>query len=76
MDTTTVLQILAMIEDQQEDINALFEDRRPRELRDSGWIFSGDYVKYGANKALDMLRYHLEEFIDSQLNAAENATTE
>jgi hypothetical protein len=72
MDTTTVLEIIKMIENQEKDITALFEGTREPELRDVSWVFKNDYVKYGAHTALSDLYYHLQSFIEAQVNQAEN----
>lgn len=75
MDTITVLEIIKILNNQQDDTNALLEGRREAELGDS-WIFRNDYVRYGVNKALDMLHYHLQSLIEGELNAEENKTVE
>lgn len=74
MDTATVLEIIKMIENQEKDITALFEGTREPKLRDVSWVFKNDYVKYGAHKALSDLYYHLQSFIEAQVNAMENRT--
>ena len=76
MDTNTVLEIIKILNNQQDDTNALLEGRREAELGDTGWIFRNDYVRYGVNKALDMLHYHLQSLIEGELNATENKTVE
>ena len=62
MDTTTVTAIIEMIENKREDLRGMFEETRPRELKDSQWVFKNDYVKYGADTAL---RHFIYELIDS-----------
>lgn len=72
MDTTTVLAIIEMIENQRSDIRAMINETRPWELRDSQWIFKCEKVGYGADTALRNLAYHLQEYIEYQVNQAEN----
>jgi len=67
MDTTTVLEIIEMIENKKESIIQ-------------------EYIKKGINEdlaknvpkveVLRELEYHLQSFIEGQLNAAENQTVE
>ena len=71
MNTTTVLEIIKMIDKQQEDITKMFDGTRPRELRDCSWIFKSDDVKYGAIKSLHDLACHLQSFIENEVNKIE-----
>ena len=74
MDTTTVLTIIKMIENQRADIRAMIDGTRPGELRDSQWIFKCEKVGYGADTALRHLAYHLQDYIEGQVSAMENST--
>lgn len=76
MDTTTVLEIIKMIENQQDDIRGMIKKTRPFQLTDSQWVFKDDMVLYGADTALRHLACHLQNYIEAQLNAAENQTGE
>jgi len=76
LDTQTVLEIIKMIENQQADTTALFEGTREPELRDSDWVFKNEFVHYGAHKALDLLCWYLQGYIEEQLNAEELKTGE
>jgi len=62
MDTTTVLEIIKMIQTQKDT------------LMNDEVMFQEEY--YGAMNALNELQRHLESFIEGQLNAAENQSTE
>jgi len=62
MDTTTVLEIIKMIQTQKDT------------LMNDEVMFQEEY--YGAMNALNELQGHLESFIEGQLNAAENQSTE
>ena len=86
LDTDTLLEIIKRIDDQRTDLTAMFEETRPRELRDCQWVFKNDYVKYGAETALRHLYYELQSLLDTdevtdivmmlkgKLNASENQT--
>ena len=62
MDTTTVLEIIKMIQTQKDT------------LMNDEVMFQEEY--YGAMNALNELQGHLESFIEGELNAAENSTGE
>jgi len=62
MDTTTVLEIIKMIQTQKDT------------LMNNEVMFQEEY--YGAMNALNELQSHLESFIEGQLNVAENNTGE
>jgi len=62
MDTTTVLEIIKMIDTQKDT------------LMNDEVMFQEEY--YGAMNALNELQGHLESFIEGQLNAVENQTGE
>ena len=62
MDATTITAIIEMIENKREDLRAMFEGTRPRELKDCQWVFKSDEVKYGADTAL---RHFIYELINS-----------
>jgi hypothetical protein len=66
MDTTTVLEIIKMIDGATESIH--------RGNRKDG---SGNFIKdfpNGQAHSLEMLKDHLQSFIEGQLNALENRT--
>lgn len=63
MDTTTVIAIIKMIDTRIEGLNKLLE--------------KAESVQWTAQvEILTSLSNHLDNFLDSQLNAAENSTGE
>ena len=76
MDTQTVLNIIKMIENQQDDIRGMIKKTRPFQPWDSQWVFKDDMVLYGAETALHHLSCHLQDYIEAQLNAEELKTGE
>lgn len=81
MDTTTVLEIIKMIDNERKALENMFSNYQsgsigPREMWHCQWIFKGDMVQYGALKALDQLQDHLLDFIEAQLENEENQTGE
>jgi hypothetical protein len=70
MDTTTVLEIIAMIQTQKDFLLNDYQDDAEGHGRPT------DEEHYGAMHALNELQGHLESFIEAQLNAAENQTGE
>ena len=66
MDTTTVMQIIKMIEQ---------EEKRLQEHDDDEWPMDNEYY-YGATHTLTNLKEELQSFIEGQLNAVENSTGE
>lgn len=75
MDTTTVLEIIKrldshikVIAEEYKDVESDPDDNLP--MDPSYWI------TVGKEQALTDLRDHLQFFIEAQLNAAENETTE
>lgn len=69
MDTTTVLEIIKMIDTQKNFLINAYED-------DDNQGRPTDEEHYGAMYALNELQGHLQSFIESELNAAENQTVE
>jgi len=68
MDTTTVLEIIKMIQTQKDFLINDYEDDAEGSARPT------DEEHYGAMYALNELQGHLQSFIESQLNAEENKT--
>jgi uncharacterized protein YaaN involved in tellurite resistance len=62
MDTTTVLEIIKMIQTQKD---TLMNDEE---------MFQEEY--YGAMNALNELQGHLQDYIEGQVSAIENSTGE
>ena len=62
MDTTTVLEIIEMIQTQKDT------------LMNDEVMFQEEY--YGAMNALNELQGHLQDYIEAQVNAIENSTGE
>lgn len=70
MDTTTVLEIIKMIETQKNFLINDYEDDSEGHCRPT------DEEHWGAMHSLNELQRHLQSFIEGQLNAAENETRE
>ena len=69
MDTTTVLEIIKMIEVKIKDLGDWLHNHTSKEEMD--WEQAN---KAGAYQELTELKDHLQSFIEGQLNAAENQT--
>jgi DNA-binding IscR family transcriptional regulator len=70
MDTTTVLEIIKMIDRQLDMINGYA-------LHNKGGLTETEAISAIAGRdTLNQLRDHLQSFIEGQLNAAENSTPE
>jgi hypothetical protein len=67
MDTTTVLEIIKMIEYRRSQ--TLIQYNHSIHADDKKWMAAKD-------EAYDELAHHLQSFIEAQLNAAENQTGE
>lgn len=67
MDTTTVLEIIKMIEYRRSQ--TLIQYRHSIHADDKHWMAAKD-------EAYDELFHHLQSCIEAQLNAAENTTPE
>ena len=65
MDTTTVLQIIKMIDSRLSIL---------KNERDNGELSSDDY--FPAKAELESLGNHLQEYIEGQISAMENSTQE
>jgi hypothetical protein len=77
MDTTTVLEIIKMIDRENENAGIYHTDllAKSNSLNPNLFIaLKGE--SYGKLKAYSELKNHLQSFIDGQLNAAENQTVE
>ena len=70
MDTTTVLEIIKMIQTQKDFLINDYQDDAEGHARPT------DEEHWGAMHALNELQGHLQSFIEGQLNAAENETHE
>ena len=68
MKTLTLKEILNMVLDHRDDIDALLLNKRPRELRDCSWIFTDRNVAYGSNQALSTLAHKLQGMIEDEEN--------
>jgi len=69
MDTSTVLTIIAMLNNHINDL-----DERENTGLEYAQLSDGEY--YAARRELKLFRNHLQSFIESQLSAAENSTGE
>ena len=63
MDTTTVLEIIKMLDNEINDYNRLLAKAESK-----AWQLQ--------KMTLEMFKDHLQSFIEGQLNAAENSTNE
>jgi hypothetical protein len=69
MDTTTVLEIINMLNNQINHI-----DERENTGPEYAQLSKNEY--YAVRRELKVFRKHLESFIEAELNAAENQTVE
>jgi len=68
MDTTTVLEIIKMIDAR---LNAQIEEHKEMTDDDEDKYF---YASSGIINGMEMIRDHLQSFIEAQVNAVENST--
>lgn len=66
MDTSTVLEIIAMLDNKINVINEYLEE----------YSYEDNNYNYGMVSAYEELSIHLQSYIESQLNGAENSTGE